>query len=201
MPSAPLEQSSGSPIYGRLYGVVGWLYDKTPYARLVTVFGESPAAAEIYQLASVATGAAIVGTGWGPSWIVAAIAIYRIGDIWLNATWWSFVRAPLPVLNAKRSLGMFLVNLVEVVIWYAVLGIAAGCAKSGTLVERTRAVYSSLRTTVTIGPIEHFDDGAACMSLHMVQIVESFFISALIIASLLSAIQRGEGDGVGPGAG
>jgi hypothetical protein len=35
----------------------------------------------------------------------------------------------------------------------------------------------------------------------MVQIVESFFISALIIASLLSAIQRGEGDGVGPGAG
>jgi hypothetical protein len=56
-------------------------------------------------------------------------------------------------------------------------------------VERTWAVYSSLRTTVTIGPIEHFDDGAACMSCTWSN-CRVVLHQCLVIASLLSAIQR-----------
>ena len=87
---------------------------------------------------------------------------------------------------------MFLVNLFEIVLGYAVLAMVFGCCPGTTFSDRIRAVYSSLRTAVTIGPINGVDDHVGCAVLYMLQIVEAYFITVLVIAGLLSAIERRE---------
>jgi hypothetical protein len=197
-------------IYRRLGVVVNTVYDQTLYAKLSSRREDSAKPAELYQLASVLVAVVLVGLGLTSCPAIRAffamVAGLRLFDILLFAVWWSFVKAPQPVLNPKRSLAMFLVNLAEVVLWYAVLATAAGCGDSDGFGARFRVLYSSLRTTVTIGPVDRIDNGAGCIVLHMAQIVESYFLMALIVASLVSAIQRsqvkrGEEKGTGHGSG
>ena len=54
------KDSGRSPIYGRLYHVVGRVYDRSPYALLVTRCRDSPLVAELYQLASIGLGGVLL---------------------------------------------------------------------------------------------------------------------------------------------
>ena len=79
------------------------------------------------------------------------IALYRVCDIALFAVNWVFVHAGW-LLSTKRSLAMFLINLVEVIVCYPIIAISFGCLRCSQFSDLMAVLYSSLRTTVTIRP-------------------------------------------------
>ena len=106
---------------------------------------------ELYQLAALAVGVVfVVLCRYLPDpWRVAVsvLALYRPFEIVLFTTAWVFVRGAEAV-STKRSLVGLLVNVAEVVVGFAAAYLGFGCVQGARA-----ALYSSLRTLVTIGPI------------------------------------------------
>lgn len=124
-------------------------------------------------------------------WVLGVVALYRLFDITLFAVNWVFVHAPW-LLSSKRSLVGFIINIAEVVIFYTVTSISFGCIDCSQSASTLSALYSSLRTTVTIGPISGYElpKHWLCVVFLMTQIVISYFLAIVVIADVIGLLPK-----------
>ncbi len=154
--------------------------------------------AELYQLAWVVVGVLLLGLcrvlpePWAR--VPGVLALYRPAEIFLLAVTWVFVDES-PLHGYRRSLVGYLVNLGEVVVAFAAAYLATGCARGVRV-----ALYSSLRTLVTIGPVSTAEPPSSTIGglLLASQIVISYFLLVVVIASVVGALDRRERVAGGP---
>jgi len=135
---------------------------------------------------------------------IAGIAIYRLWDIFTFALRWAIVERGAPLISKARSLMGFLLNLVEVVLYYAIATAALNCLTSAAeelppIPKILAATYSSLRTVTTIGPSSdivleplNHNHGRECGVLLTSEVVIAFFLIVVVITSLLGAVRRSD---------
>jgi len=123
------------------------------------------------------------------SYLSAALALYRPFEIMVFAMGWVFAPKD-PIHSYRRSLAGFVVNIVEVVIFFAAAYIGfdfvRGCSSILT------AIYSSARIAVTIGPFKSAEPPESLFGgiLIMAQITVSYFLVIVVIASIIGALRR-----------
>ena len=152
-----------------------------------------PWVSELYLCASFAIGVVFVTILPSlPQWLarlVAIVALYRPFEIILFALEWIFVGKD-PIHSYKRSLAGFIINIAEIVIFFAAVYLGFGFVKASASIST--ALYSSLRTTVTIGPIATVEPpncwlaGAVIIS----QIVISYFLAIVVLAGVVGALRK-----------
>jgi len=192
-----------------------WLIEVTQYRLPVSARRTRPFAllSEVYQLVFLALVPALwAWLFWAPGhapWI-AGIAIYRLWDIFTFALRWAIVERSAPLISKARSLIGFLLNLVEVVLYFAIASAGLDCLTSAAeelppIPKILAATYSSVRTALTIGPASdivlgslNHDHGRECGVLLTSEVVIAFLLIVVVIASLLGVMQRGEREGVEP---
>jgi hypothetical protein len=156
--------------------------------------------AEVYQLGSFCVALVLlVLAGFLPRWlsvIVAAFALYRPFEILIFAINWVFIHSD-PLHSYKRSLVSFLINIAEVVVFCAAASLGFGFVTCSSYEGGPRlilaALYSSLRTTVTIGPTSLTTEPPNSLwsgILLMSQIAASFFLAIVVIAHLAGALRE-----------
>jgi hypothetical protein len=149
---------------------------------------------EIYQLLSlgIAIALLILARFAAPKivFIVALIALYRPLEIFLFILNWVFVHSG-PLHSYKRSLAGFMLNLVEVVIFYAAVYIGFGCMVPDQTTICT-ALYSSVRISVTIGPVAMGEPPACtlCTTLIVTQVVVSYLLIVVSIANVVGSLRK-----------
>ena len=148
---------------------------------------------EFYQLSSFVVGILLLLVArFAPPWaglISAVVALYRPFEIFLFATAWIFIHTD-PLHSYKRSLAGFIMNLAEVVVFFAAAYLGLGLIECPAHVST--ALYSSLRTTVTIGPAATADPPTSSVggALLMAQISVSYFLTIVVIASVVGALRK-----------
>lgn len=119
---------------------------------------------------------------------ILLLTLYRPFEIFLFSIKWVFVASD-PVVSYRRSLALFLVNFVEVIIFFSIAYLASGFYKTVAT-----SLYSSLRIVVTIGPADVEQKCSAVLELFpwlvMIQIVISFFLIVVVIANTVGVITR-----------
>lgn len=180
--------------------VIEWCYDhlslndclhRTVKRRLGLCNNENspPWVSELYQIVALLVGVALVTLSrylLPPCrWVPGFFALYRPFEILLFSTRWVFIQTA-PVLSYKRSLAGFLINLGEVVVAFAAAFLSFGCAQG-----IPTALYSSLRTLVTIGPLSTAEPPVypACGVLITGEILVAYLLGAIIVASVVAAIK------------
>ena len=189
------------PALGKLESVTLWERFRNLARRRLGVPAEGKLprwVAELYQLAWVGVALALLAvvalsprTGW-LMFLVGVVALYRPYEIALFALRWVFWD-PAPIHRYTRSLTGFLLNLSEIIVFYSVAYVVVGCVKCES--GLATAFYSSLRTTVTIGPVSTAEppDSVPCGVLLTTQIAVSFFLTIVVIASIVGEFRkRGE---------
>lgn len=194
-----LHKSFPKGFLSKLGPPVQWLLDHTSLNRHLKIklrcyfqTKTTPAwFSELYQGCSVLLGVVFVAVVLSApiyiKWLALIVAGYRVYETIFFAVWWVFVDRE-PVHSYKRSLAMWLIGLVEVTLYFPVIQLAFHCFESPSPVN---AVYSSVRTLVTIGPIEGYQATkfATCSTLLMGQIVVSYFIVLVVVAVAISAVK------------
>lgn len=154
--------------------------------------------AELYQLFSLLVGIVLlIVAQFVPDflhWAILIPALYRPFEILLFAVNWIFVHTG-PLHSYKRSLAGFGVNILELVVYFAAAYLSSGCIQSPTRIST--ALYSSLRTLVTIGPIGTSEPPISwfCGALIMAQILIAYFLTIVIVANVVGALRRREREG------
>ncbi len=157
---------------------------------------KSPAwVSELYQCLSLGLAVVLlVVARFAPRWLsytVATVALYRPLEILLFAVRWVFVHTD-PLHSYKRSLAGFIINIAEVVVFYAAAYLGYGFVNDPPLIST--ALYSSLRTTVTIGPTSTAEPPGSWLAgtLIMTQIVVSYFLTIVVIANVVGTLRKKE---------
>lgn len=159
-----------------------------------------PWVAEVYQIASLAAAVLLLVLAGvlprGVSVVPAALALYRPLEILIFGINWIFVHTD-PLHSHKRSLVSFLINIAEVVVFFAAAALGFGFVTCLDCHERPRlilaALYSSLRTTVTIGPTSLTSEppnSSLSGLLLMGQIGISYFLAIVVIGHLAGALRE-----------
>ena len=169
---------------------------RRPVERVMGWTGESwetPAFfSEVWQLCWLLLSILLLSIGSPP--LLAWLLVIRLYDLLVFAFHWA-LGSPRPELKSiRRSLIAFSLNVVEVVVIFAVFFVSYGCARSAEV-----AIYESVRTVVTIGPFgpEFSADKAlpCCRAILVAQIVVSYTLTVFIIASLVGRIREKTGGG------
>ena len=148
---------------------------------------------EFYQLSSFVVAILLLLVArFAPPWaglISAMVGLYRPFEILLFAVAWIFIHTD-PLHSYKRSLAGFLMNLAEVVVFFAAAYLGLGLIEAPA--HMSTALYSSLRTTVTIGPAATADPPASWLggTLLIAQIVVSYFLTIVVITSVVGVLRR-----------
>jgi hypothetical protein len=148
---------------------------------------------ELYQLGALAVGAGflILAASLPHPWRVVPgmLALYRPFEIVLFTTAWVFARGAT-ALSTKRSVVGLLVNMAEVVVGFAAAYLGFGCVRGAGA-----ALYSSLRTLVTIGPIGTLEPPQCgrCGSIIAGEIVVAYYLVVIIVASTVGALRESRG--------
>lgn len=118
--------------------------------------------------------------------LIWIIILWRIGEVLIFALNWVFIHSG-GVISYRRSLAGFGVNIGEIIVYFALAYWWAGCVvEKGTIFT---ALYSSLRTVVTIGPTLIYETGG-CGALIMSQITIAYFLAVVVIANVVGSIRR-----------
>lgn len=126
------------------------------------------------------------------TWFIRVIVLYRLGEITLFAVNWIFRHAGA-LLSPQRSLAGFLVNITEVILLYAISYLSFACMACSQRFSILTALSSSLRTTITIGPHNSLRDlpqYPLCGSLLMTQMGISYFLTIVVIASIIGILPK-----------
>ena len=148
---------------------------------------------ELYLCASFVIGVVfLLIVQFVPPWlayVVAGIALYRTFEIALFAADWIFT-AKDPLHSYKRSLAGFMVNIAEVVVFFAVTYMGFGFLQGRPSIST--ALYSSLRTTVTIGPISTIEPPYCWFAgaVIMYQIAVSYFMVVVVMAAVVGSLEK-----------
>src|SRR5574341_867537 len=120
--------------------------------------------------------------------LIWLIIFWRVGEVFVFALNWVFVHTG-PVISYKRSLAGFGINIAEIVVYFAIAYLQAKCVKTPSIFS---ALYSSLRTVVTIGPDNVVQSGY-CGALIIIQIAVAYFLAIVVIAIIVGSLnKRGE---------
>jgi len=120
--------------------------------------------------------------------IFAIFAQYFTIEIFIFALNWSFTDQG-PVRSGKRSLAGFLLNFFTVIILWSTAYRWNECIRPSQ--DELLALYSSLRTAVTIGPVDgHHVPSLYCVGLIVAEIVVAWFLVITVIAFLVGSLQR-----------
>jgi hypothetical protein len=128
-----------------------------------------------------------------PGWrrcLVILGALYLVFELACFILRWVFTDEG-PVLNLKRALAGFLLNVVGVTVFFAVALVGFNCvnAPSGQVAV---ALYASFRTVTTMGPIGIYEPPACwqCGVLVMAEGAVGYLLTVLIIGALASFIAK-----------
>lgn len=154
-----------------------------------------PVLAETYQLLALLAALvlmAVIGVlprTWAQ--IVGVIALYRPFEILIVAINWLFIDRS-PIHSYTRAMALFFINILEVVLFFAVAYVGLGCVRSVDGIGT--ALYSSLRTSVTIGPTATAEPPVSlcCGSLLVSQITLSYFLAVVVLAHAVGALRKRE---------
>jgi len=127
-----------------------------------------------------------------PRWlsiIVAFIALLRPFDILMFWLQWVFL-ANDPVKSYRRSLAGLILNIAEIIIYFAATYVGFGLVSGSQIIPT--ALYSSLRTSVTIGPIATLEPPKCPWSGLLIgsQIGISYFVIIIAVASVVGALRK-----------
>jgi hypothetical protein len=116
----------------------------------------------------------------------AFLAFYRVLDILLYDL--QLVLFGQAIRFPARTLVAFLLNLVEVTIAFAIVMLAADCV-SPHYQTWGFALYSSLRTLATFGPINVNEAGRACRVILSVHIGVNYFLTLVALAIAVATLR------------
>ena len=121
--------------------------------------------------------------------LMVIVALIRLADILIFILAWVFVHQR-DIRSHRRSLAGFMVNFLEVVVFYGLIYICLGLVK-GTAPIST-ALYSSIRTSVTIGPASTLEPPDCPYAGFVIgsQIVLSFVLFSIVVSNVVGEIQR-----------
>jgi hypothetical protein len=155
---------------------------------------KSPAwVSELYLCASFVAGVVFLFIVlFLPAWLaclLAAVALYRPFEIMLFTVDWIFT-AKDPLHSYKRSLSGFMVNIAEVVVFFAVAYMGFGFLQGEPSIST--ALYSSLRTTVTIGPTSTLEPPHCWFAGAVIiyQIAVSYFMVVVVVAAVVGSLRK-----------
>ncbi len=155
-----------------------------------------PWVSEVYQLVSLLMSFLLIFPAYYSvaATVVVLVSLYRPVEIFIFTINWLLVHRG-PVRSSRRSAAGFLINLAEITLFFAAAELGSGCicrshGASDAVHVISSAIYSSLRTVVTIGPTEVCDDGVICMAILSLQIVVGFSVIVGAIANVVGAIDR-----------
>ncbi|MCR4347094.1 MAG: hypothetical protein NUV55_07835 [Sulfuricaulis sp.] len=155
----------------------------------------APWASELYQICAVlfalvllifvAPNLPIVSI-WAVA-ILVFISLYRPLEITIFLVNWIFTITD-EVHSYKRSLAGFLINLLELVLFFSIAQLVIGCYKTNSILD---AIYSNARTVVTIGPIGSYNYHSCiyCDIILLAQIGVTSFLLIIVIASAVGVIK------------
>lgn len=152
-----------------------------------------PWVSEVYLCASFLLGSVFVALAPAiPKCVamgIAVVALYRPIEIMVYAINWIFISKGM-IHSHKRSLAGFLVNIAEVVIFFAASYLGFGLVQGDSPIAT--ALYSSLRTTVTIGPTSTAEPPGCPFGgfLIILQVAISYFLSIVVIAGVVGALRN-----------
>lgn len=150
---------------------------------------------EVYQIISIAIGIALLiivhltsyKYNYWAIFLILPLILYRPFEIFLFSIKWVFA-SDGKILFDRRSLTAFLVNFMEVIIYFSSAYLA--CGFYNTI---KNSLYSSLRIAVTIGPEseqKYISLSWLFPILVMIQIVISYFLIVVVIANAAGAVKR-----------
>lgn len=145
-----------------------------------------PFAAELYQAMWLLILVILVVVS--PSQIAGWVALFRVYDIAIFSLYWILVSDEVLHIY-QRSLAGFMMNLVEVVVLFAVAFMAFSCVSP---TARWSAIYNSLRTVVTVGPSVSFTEVPACTALIVAELTLAYTLTVIVVASLAGKMLRAE---------
>jgi hypothetical protein len=178
-------------------------------ARLLNCDVAPPWVSEVYQLLSLSISVLLIALAYlsvaaefsVAKVLVALASLYRPVEIFIFTINWMLMHQG-PVQSFRRSLLGFLINLAEITLFFAAAELSAGCIRgsldsSGGGHVILSAIYSSLRTVVTIGPTPGVcNDGSCmqCMAILALQIIVGFPVIVGAIANVVGGMERGQVD-------
>jgi hypothetical protein len=154
-----------------------------------------PWVSEAYQLLGV-----LIGFCWmalveqpvltSKIWIVIGliVAFYRVFEILLFSLHWLLV-AEVPVVSYRRSLAGFLLNLVEIGIFFTIAYIILGWLDPSQ--SAWAALLESLRSIFTLKKVSGLPDEQLPQAVAWLQYVISWILVVLIVANVVGSIGRG----------
>ena len=183
--------------YTRLSLGYGW-------SRWLAIGDESPdGASESYQAAWLAVGAVWVTfiysvpglSGRLFVWLGVALALYRVSEIFLFSVHWVFA-ARKDLSATRRSLAGFLVNLLELSVFFTVLSILRRCSDSQ---NRWTIWYEHLRSIWTLELVPT-SGSRSCRVFGHYEVVVAGALLLIVVASLVGGVLRREKAQQGDGA-
>ena len=117
------------------------------------------------------------------------IALYRPMDIFLFTLDWLFVKEK-PVENFRRSLAMFLLNMLEIGLYFSIVYILNNSSKS--IVSVWSVVVRSVEAVFGLKYMADLNETYLNSMFSTIQIVISWFLYVVILANVVGSISRGE---------
>jgi hypothetical protein len=165
--------------------------------RKLDLKGDDPAPAwvsEVYQLVSLILASVLIAaaphSNSAIKILMVLFAVIRLSEMFVFVLAWIFVHRS-HVRSHRRSLAGFMVNFLEVVVFYGLIYVCLGLVKGPAPVST--ALYTSIRTSVTIGPVSSTLEPPDCPYAGFVigsQMVLSFTLFSIVVANAVGAIQR-----------
>ncbi len=155
-----------------------------------------PWVSELYQLFVVLLGLGLIALiEWpvltGSVWIVFGliVAFYRVLEILLFSLHWLLV-AEGPVESYRRSLLGFLINFFEIGLFFAIAYLLLGWFDPPK--AAWSALQESLGSVFSLETLSSLREARGPQALALLQLGISWGLVALILANVVSAIDRGE---------
>ena len=157
---------------------------------------DEPSKSEIYQSIWVVIGAIwlllikypmLTGNFW--MYLGAGFALYRPLDIFLFTLDWLFVKEN-PVKSFRRSLSTFLLNMVEIGIYFSIVYILFNSSISNQTVWIT--VMANIKAVFVLEKLSGLSDNTILNNLGSIQLVLSWFLYVVILANVVGSLNRTE---------
>ena len=203
---ASLEKGFWFPLF---CWIIDTVYNRLSLGRFFNVWlangGEAPrGASELYQFALVIVGLAWVWlvdspihpalTSWPLQFVGILVALYWITELFVFSLHWAFV-AKGPLVAARRSLAAFMLNLIEIALFFAIVFALADCRDSDMAGWLT--VYDSITSVFNLQLVTVRDTLGCHIAAHY-EIIVAGILLVIIIASLVGAVVRLDKNAQGP---
>ena len=141
----------------------------------------------LYVITTLGLGGAALGVTATSAryWWVGALPLYFVFDLArFIIRWLLFDQGPL--ISSRRSLGLFLLNNVSVIVFFGAAFVGLGCIADGALIPT--ALYASFRTFTTMGPVSIQESCWPCQVLVMAEGTMGYLLTAAVIGAVAGLV-------------